>query len=146
MTASTAPTPPIPEGLDLHDFSFVPIYRVQLFRSAFHARASAEEWRAGVTLWLKSWDQVPCGSLPDDDFQLCSLAELGRDQRTWKKIKAMALWNWYLCDDGRLYHDVVAEGVLLARGYRGGKPSAPKPRKVIAHEGNILPFPKKESP
>ena len=30
----------------------------------------------GGTLWLKSWDQVPAGSLPDDDVDLCRLAEL----------------------------------------------------------------------
>jgi hypothetical protein len=101
-------------GLDLHDFSFVPIFRTQLFRSTFHARASDAAWRAGVTLWLKSWDQIPAGSLPDDDVELCRLAELGRDQRTWKKVKPMALHGWYICDDLRLYHRVVSEGVMAA--------------------------------
>jgi hypothetical protein len=112
------PKPPIPTGVDLHDFSFTPIFRTQLFRSAFHARASDAEWRAGVTLWLKSWDQMPAGSLPDDDVELCRLAEFGRDQRTWKRVKAMALHGWYICDDSRLYHRVVAEGVLAAYARR----------------------------
>jgi hypothetical protein len=108
------PKPPVPNGVDLHDFSFTPIFRTQLFRSTFHARSSDAEWRAGVTLWLKSWDQMPAGSLPDDDIELCRLAEFGRDQRSWKKVKGMALHGWYKCDDGRLYHPVVSEGVMAA--------------------------------
>ena len=35
------------------------------------------QWRAGVTLWLKSFHQVPAASLPDDDVALARLAELG---------------------------------------------------------------------
>lgn len=105
------PPPPVPAEVDLKDFSFTPMYRARLFGSSFHARASDAEWRAGVTLWLKSQDQVPAGSLPDDDIDLCRLAELGRDLKTWAKIKAGAMRGWYKCADGRLYHDVVAEVV-----------------------------------
>jgi hypothetical protein len=82
-----------------------------LFGSTFHARASDAEWRAGVTLWLKSWDQVPAGSLPADDIDLCRLAELARDLKAWAKVKLGALRGWFMCSDGRLYHPVVAEGV-----------------------------------
>lgn len=113
-STSTLPSPPIPPGVDLHDFSFVPIFRTQLFRSSFHAKATDAEWRAGVTLWLKSWDQIPAGSLPDDDVELCRLAEFARNHRAWKRVKPMALHGWYKCSDGRLYHRIVAEGVLAA--------------------------------
>jgi hypothetical protein len=100
-----------PPGCVLQDFPHTPIFRARLFGSSFHARASDGEWRAGVTLWLKSWDQTPAGSLPDDDIELCRLAELARDLKTWKKVKAGALRGWILCSDSRLYHPVVAEGV-----------------------------------
>lgn len=100
-----------PPGCVLQDFPHTPIFRARLFGSSFHARATDAEWRAGVTLWLKSWDQVPAGSLPDDDIELCRLAELARDLKTWKKVKAGALRGWVLCGDSRLYHPVVAEGV-----------------------------------
>jgi hypothetical protein len=100
-----------PAGCFLQDFPHTPIYRARLFGSSFHARASDGEWRAGVTLWLKSWDQMPAGSLPDDDIELCRLAELARDLKTWKKLRAGAMRGWVLCSDGRLYHPVVAEGV-----------------------------------
>lgn len=103
--------PLVMPGVDLKDFPFTPIYRARLFGSMFHANASDGGWRAGVTLWLKSWDQVPAGSLPKDDVSLCRLAELGRDIKSWRKIAVEALHGWKECSDGRLYHGVVAEGV-----------------------------------
>lgn len=100
--------PPIPPDVDLRNFPFTPIYRARLFASAFHAKATDSEWRAGMTLWLKSWDQHPSGSLPNDDVELCRLAEFGRDVKLWLKLKPMALSHWELADDGRLYHAVVS--------------------------------------
>lgn len=108
---SDCPAPLTPAGCTLQDFPHTPLFRARLFGSSFHAQATDGEWRAGVTLWLKSWDQVPAGSLPDNDIELCRLAELARDTKTWKKLKAGALRGWVLCGDGRLYHPVVAEGV-----------------------------------
>jgi hypothetical protein len=103
-----------PAGCNLQDFPHTPILRSRLFGSSFHARTTDSEWRAGVTLWLKAWEQVPAGSLPDDDIELCRLAELARDIKTWKKLKAGAMRGWVLCSDGRLYHPVVAEVVRNA--------------------------------
>ncbi|MCW2242207.1 YdaU family protein [Azospirillum canadense] len=114
MMTDSLPAPLVPADVDLKDFPFTPMFRARLFGSSFHARASDAEWRAGVTLWLKSWDQVPAGTLPSDDVELCRLAELGRDMKTWIKIKALALHGWFLCSDGRLHHKVVADGVMEA--------------------------------
>lgn len=108
------PPPLIPAEVDLRDFSFTPIFRARLFGSSFHARVSDAGWRAGVTLWLKSWDQVPSGTLPEDEIDLCRLAELARDLKTWRKVSKEALHGWFKCSDGRLHHRVVAEGVLEA--------------------------------
>lgn len=101
-----------PADADLRDFQFTPVEGGRLFGSEFHARSSDGEWRAGVTLWLKAWHQVPAASLPNDDVALARLAELGRDQRAWKRVREGALWGWVLCSDGRLYHPVVAEKAL----------------------------------
>ena len=114
------PDPPVPTDADLRDFQFMPIDIVRLFGSTFHARATDAEWRAGVTLWLKSYHQVPAGSLPDDDIELCRLAELGRDIKMWRKIKSMAMHGWSAANDGRLYHSVVAEKAAEA-WYRKGE-------------------------
>lgn len=103
------PNPLSPEDCDLRDFPFMPLDIARLFNSEFHALADDTAWRAGLTLWLKSFHQVPSGSIPDDDISLTRLAELGRDVKTWKKIRSIALHGWVKCSDGRLYHPVVAE-------------------------------------
>lgn len=113
-TTDDVPAPLTPADCDLRDFAFIPIDIVRLFGSEFHASASDAAWRAGVTLWLKSWHQVPAGSLPNDDAMLARLAELGRDTKGWQKVKASALHGWVLCSDGRMYHRVVAEKALEA--------------------------------
>jgi hypothetical protein len=103
------PVPLTPADCDLRDFPFMPLDIARLFNSEFHARANDSEWRAGITLWLKSFHQVPAGSIPDDEVSLARLAELGRDVKSWKKVKDVALYGWVKCSDGRLYHPVVAE-------------------------------------
>lgn len=103
--------PLTPSDCDLRDFAFMPLDIVRLFGSEFHATANDAEWRAGVTLWLKSFHQVPAGSLPDDDIVLARLAEMGRNLRGWRKVQLVAMRGWRRCDDGRLYHPVVAEKV-----------------------------------
>lgn len=148
------PAPPIPPDADLRDFPFMPLDIGRLFGSAFHARASDAEWRVGVTLWLRSYHQVPAGSLPDDDIELCRLAELGRDMRTWRKVKAMALHGWVKHADGRLYHATVAEKATEAwrrkvsqreRSRRGnarrwGHRSDAQDRPLAIPEGQQPPF------
>lgn len=107
-------TPLVPAEADLRDFPYMPVDIGRLFGSSFHARASDAAWRAGVTLWLKSFHQVPAASLPDDDVELARLAEMGRDVKGWRKVRAEALHGWQTGDDGRLYHLVVAEKALEA--------------------------------
>lgn len=92
----------------------MPLDIARLFNSEFHARSDDAVWRAGMTLWLKSFHQVPAGSVPDDDVALARLAELGRDVKTWKKLRDGALYGWIQCADGRWYHPVVAEKAVEA--------------------------------
>lgn len=60
-------------------------------------------------LWAKSWQQVPCGSLPSDDALIA--ARIGMAPKAFTKAKAVLLRGWWLADDGRLYHDVIAARV-----------------------------------
>lgn len=113
------------------------MFRSRLFGSTFHARATDGEWRAGVTLWMKSWDQVPAGSLPTDDIDLCRLAELARDIKTWKKVKDGALRGWVLCTDGRLYHPVVAEGINNAIDHKAKQRAKTAKARVAALEKHL---------
>jgi len=82
----------------------MPLYGTHLMGSEFNARATDTEWRAALTLWWAAWNQQPAASLPDDDVALCRFADLGRDLRAWKKIKAVALHGFTKHSDGRLYH------------------------------------------
>ena len=104
--------PLVPVDLDLRDFPFMPMDISRLFGSEFHAQSDDGAWRAGVTLWLRSYHQVPAASIPDDDVACARLAEFGRDVKAWRRVKAAALRGWVKCDDGRLYHPVVAEKAL----------------------------------
>ncbi|MFG1184384.1 DUF1376 domain-containing protein [Xanthobacter aminoxidans] len=108
------PAPLVPADVDLRDLPYMPVDIGRLFGSEFNGQANDAEWRAAVTLWLKSYHQVPAASLPSDDVQLARLAEFGRDVRGWKKVKEKALWGWVRCEDGRIYHPVVAEKALEA--------------------------------
>ncbi|CAM5771926.1 hypothetical protein LMIY3S_03672 [Labrys miyagiensis] len=111
---SDLPAPLTPPDCDLRDYPSLPVDITRLFGSNFHATAKDSEWRAGMTLWMKSFHQVPAASLPEDDAELTMLADLGRDVKTWRKLKAKALQGWFKCSDGRLYHKVVAEKALIA--------------------------------
>lgn len=108
------PDPLTPSDCDLRDFPFMPLDIVRLFNSEFHARSNDAEFRAGFTLWCKSFHQVPAGSVPDDDISLTRLSELGRDVKAWKKVREGALYGWIKCNDDRWYHPVVVEKALEA--------------------------------
>lgn len=110
----TAPEPLTPADCDLRGLEYMPLLGQRLFGSEFDALASDSEWRAGLTLWWAAWTQCPAASLPDDDIALCRLADLGRDLKTWRKLKARALHGFVKCSDGRLYHPTLAQQALVA--------------------------------
>jgi uncharacterized protein YdaU (DUF1376 family) len=111
---SVTPDPMTPPDCDLRGLEYMPLLGGHLFGSEFNARANDSEWRAALTLWWAAWCQVPAASLPDDDAALCRFADLGRDLKTWKKLRDGALHGWVKCADGRLYHPVLAEQALIA--------------------------------
>jgi uncharacterized protein YdaU (DUF1376 family) len=106
--------PLTPADCDLRGLEYMPLLGGHLFGSEFNARANDSEWRAALTLWWAAWCQVPAASLPDDDAALCRFADLGRDLKSWRKLRDGALHGWVKCSDGRLYHPVLAEQALIA--------------------------------
>jgi hypothetical protein len=103
-----------PPDCDLRGLEYMPLLGQRLFGSEFDAMANDSEWRAGLTLWWAAWTQCPAGSLPDDDTALCRLADLGRDLKSWKKLRERALHGFVKCSDGRLYHPTLAQQALVA--------------------------------
>lgn len=91
---------------DLRDFVWMPLDCNRLLTSETWVLGSAEEKVASLTLWMKSWHQVPAGSLPDNDKMLAHMSEAGAK---WAKVRDHALRGWVKCGDGRFYHPVVCE-------------------------------------
>lgn len=137
--------PLTPADLDLRDFPYMPLDVVRLRDSDMAVVSSGEEFRAAVLLWCAAWHQVPAASLPSDERLLANLAGYGRDVKGWKAISDAALRGFVPCDDGRLYHPVIAEKAIEAKeakdkqrartqaaaeARRGGaKPGSPPPAR-----------------
>ncbi|MCR6734461.1 MAG: YdaU family protein [Afipia sp.] len=126
--------PLTPPELDLRDFPYMPLDVVRLRDSDLAVVASGEEFRTAVLLWCASWHQVPAASLPSDDRLLASLAGFGRDLKGWKAVREAALRGFVKCDDGRLYHPVIAEKAIEAgtkrRNQRGQTAAATEARRL----------------
>lgn len=108
------PEPLTPADCDLRGYDFMPLHGHRLFNSDFYYGVSAEAFRVGLRLWWAAWQQCPAASLPNNDTTLCRLADMGRDLKGWKALKAEALRGFVLCADGRLYHPVIAAMALEA--------------------------------
>jgi hypothetical protein len=105
----TAPDPLTPADCDLRSFRNMP-FDVQRFRdSDLLTEEDPETILAAILLWGSAWQQVPAGSLPNDDRALAKFAGYGRSVKAWETVKPGALRGFVLCSDGRLYHDVVSE-------------------------------------
>ncbi len=103
--------PLVPAGVDLRDFLYTPVEFGRLLSSETWVLSNDAEKVAALTLWGKSWSEVPAGSIPDNDRMLANLSGAGP---RWKRVKDMALRGWVRCDDGRLYHPVMCEKALEA--------------------------------
>lgn len=101
--------PLVPAEVDLRDFSFMPLDVRRLLTSEtwIEAADNPRVGHASMCLWAESWHQVPAASLPDNDKVLARLAMC--DAKTWKRIRDLVLAGWVKCEDGLLYHPVVAE-------------------------------------
>ncbi len=100
-----------PMECDVSNFPFMPLEIDRLLNSETWILGDDSEKVASLTLWLKSWSQIPAASIPNNDKMLAHLSGMGTK---WKKVKDHALRGWVDGGDGRLYHHVVAEKALEA--------------------------------
>jgi hypothetical protein len=63
-----------------------------------------------IWMWTVAWEQTPCGSLPNDEALIAARLEL--TPKVWQKHRDVLMRNWWLADDGRLYHDTITVRVL----------------------------------
>ncbi|WP_412021519.1 DUF1376 domain-containing protein [Burkholderia cepacia] len=110
------PNPLTPPDCDLAGYRWMPLDVERVIDSDTFGLSTGDEFKTAFRLWAKSWKQVPAASLPSDDRLLAHLA--GIELATWRKRKEIALRGWILCNDGRLYHPVIAEKALEAMGRR----------------------------
>lgn len=113
--------PLVPAEVDLRGYEFMPYYGDRLRDSDLNSRATDAEYRAAHNLWWSAWKQVPAASLPDDDVILARLADLGRDVKTWRKVRDGALRGFIKCSDGRLYHRILGPLAIEAWQFRNSQ-------------------------
>lgn len=114
-TSASLPEPLVPAEVDLRGLEYMPLLGAKLFESDFNLNATDAEFRYGLKLWWKAWNQTPAASLPNSERAQAKLAGF-EDERsaTWRKVRAHALYGFALCSDGRLYHPVLAKQALIA--------------------------------
>lgn len=115
------PPPPVPADCDLRDLDGFLLNVERLLASELWALASAEEFRAAMSLWCRAWKQVPAASLPDDERTLAAFA--GVSLARWAKVRSMAMRGFDKCADGRLYHRTLAADAMRAMGAKAKRAS-----------------------
>lgn len=106
----TAPlTPP---GCDLRGLPYFPLDVARLRDSDLWSLSTGDQFKAALALWCRAWGEVPAASIPTDEAWQARAAGVPLDQ--WRALAPMALRGWVSCDDGRLYHPVIAERACCA--------------------------------
>lgn len=94
-----------------------------------------------VMMWLVAWTQEPCGSLPNDESII--RVRCGIPANVWPKVRELLMRGWWQAEDGRLYHDTVAQRVLEMIEYRRKNAERVANFKAAKREqrsGNALPI------
>lgn len=89
-----------------------------------------------LLLWAESWQQTPCGSLPNDDELIALLIDMA--PATFAKNRSILMRGWRLADDGRLYHETITARVLdmLAKRAKDAKRAADRRARHADAEGS----------
>lgn len=96
---------------DLRGLEWMPLETQNLIDSTLWLESDGWEFKAAMGLILRSWRQVPAGSLPNSELALSQLASV---PVPWEQVRTMAMRNWVLCSDDRWYHPIVAAKAMEA--------------------------------
>lgn len=103
--------PLVSADIVLHGHHYVPV-DIKLVTESELAFLTDAGFRAAITLILKSWQETPATSLPNDDRLLANMAGFGRGPSAlndWTAVRDEALSAFVLCADGRWYCPALAE-------------------------------------
>jgi uncharacterized protein YdaU (DUF1376 family) len=90
-----------------------------------------------LMMWLVSWRQVPCGSLPSDDDVLRSKLRIPPAQ--WPRMRPILMRGWWQASDGRLYHRTLTarvEEMLSKRRSDADRQAARRMRQERESQGS----------
>jgi hypothetical protein len=106
---AVAKPPLVAAEVNLTDFTYMPLHVRRLLTSDTWIDAIDDPaiGFASMNLWCESWHQLPAASLPDNPRVWQRLSMLS--PADWKRVRERVMSRWVKCDDGRLYHPVVAE-------------------------------------
>lgn len=102
--------PLIAGDVDLRDFQriWINIPRLMKSKTWLGAKRNPELGFYAMNLWLRAWNEVPAGSIEDDDDVLADAAMCNPER--WAAVKTEVLRSWKLCTlDGRWYNPTVCE-------------------------------------
>ena len=115
VVTSDIPDPPYPADVRAKGWRFdLDIERIENSDTWTLAPADMRPWL--LMLWMRSWTQTPCGSLPASDELVA--ARIGMDARAFAGNREILMRGWYRCADNRLYHPVITESVEIMRDSR----------------------------
>ena len=89
-----------------------------------------------LMMWLVSWRQAPCGSMPTDEAVVA--AKIGASPAVWKKHRASLMRGWVAADDGRMYHQTITARVLEMLDYRNKNAARVAKFKAAKREERIV--------
>jgi len=101
--------PPYPANTKAGSFSFeIEVDRLAASDTWILIDQEVRPW--ALMTWVLAWQQVPCGSWPDNDDVIA--ARIGCDKRFFALHRDEIMRGWILHKDGRLYHKTVTEKVI----------------------------------
>ena len=109
------PAPMVPAEVDCRTFPSL-MLDMHATRSLWWITTDGPAFKAGITLMVQSWSELPAGTLPKDDRLLAHLTGMSLD--AWRVVKDGALAGWALCADDRYHHPEVAKRVMASWGVK----------------------------
>jgi hypothetical protein len=107
--AAALPSPPYAAGVRASGWRFIlDMERIEQSTTWLVTPLHLRPWL--LMLWAKSWQQIPCGSLPNDIENIAALVGLPLEQFEIDRVVLMR--KWYLCCDGRWYHPFITKQVV----------------------------------
>lgn len=130
VVTSELPEPPYPNDVRANGWRFeLHVERLENSDTWTVTPADMRPWL--LMLWMRSWTQSPCGSLPANDEIIA--ARIGMDARAFQANRHLLMSGWYLASDGRLYHPVITE---LVERMRDGRRTEREKKARQRHEKN----------